>query len=98
MTPKDALGMLIRAYGLWSIIEASYTLFFAVMNAAGLTPHAQYPAQSHVLFTFFYFIQGIVIIKCADQLVEFAYPKLMPQSPEPSQSSSADLIQSGPPQ
>lgn len=73
MTAKEILGLLVRAWGLYTLFSAAYSMLFAAIDAGGLALHAQYVPLAHVLFSFFYFIVGAVLINYADRIVDFAY-------------------------
>jgi hypothetical protein len=71
--PEDALGLLIRVFGLLIVAYAIYDEMFAGLEAAGFIPNARETASKHGLFAILYFLIGIVIVKAADQIVRFAY-------------------------
>jgi hypothetical protein len=80
LKPQDALGLLIRVFGLLIAAYALYDELFAAIEAAGFLPNARDPASRHGLFGILYFLIGVVIVRTADHIVNFAYKS--PKRPE----------------
>jgi hypothetical protein len=75
MTPKDILGIIVRAMGLFIIFYGAYNGLFAAAEAVGLLPAAQLPASHHAVGTVLLLVLGLVVVRNADRLVELAYKK-----------------------
>jgi hypothetical protein len=72
MTAKDALGLLVRTFGLL-LLYGIYHGIYAVIEAAGLAPDAHIPASKLALFAFVYVVIALLIVRGADHIVRFAY-------------------------
>ena len=79
MTAKDALGVLIRTAGLLLMAFGLYDVFYSIVETAGFAPHSQIPATQHCFFGFGYFVAGVLIVKCANRLTDFAYEQKQPR-------------------
>jgi hypothetical protein len=73
MTPKAALGVFIRVFGLLIIAYALFDELFALLEAWGFVPGAVYPASRHGLIGLLYLLIGVVTVGLADPIAKLAY-------------------------
>ena len=73
MTPKAALGVFVRVFGLLIIAYALYDELYALLEVWGFAPNAAYPASRHGLFGILYLLIGIVTVGLADPIAKLAY-------------------------
>jgi hypothetical protein len=73
MTPKDALGVFVRAIGLLIVAYALYDELFAALEMWGFAPNAHYPASVHGCYGILFFLIGAVIVRLADPIARLAY-------------------------
>jgi|HubBroStandDraft_5_1064220.scaffolds.fasta_scaffold2177671_1 hypothetical protein len=75
MTPGDILGLFIRIFGLLVAVYGIYNMLFAASAALDLVMAAHSPAGLYMLFGAIYVILGVVVLRAADKIVAFAYPR-----------------------
>jgi hypothetical protein len=73
VSPKDVLGVLIRAFGLLVAVYGIYEIFFSIVETMGLTSTAQFPPSRHAMFGTIYWVFGLIIVRTADLVSTVAY-------------------------
>ena len=74
MSPRDLLGIVVRATGLAFILFGLFDLFHFVAKVSGLnTYYSQFPTDLAALGFLVWSIAGLAIIVFAKEIVRFAY-------------------------
>ena len=73
MTPRDLLGVLIRAAGLGNIIMALYDVYYVIVKLLGLPTGSTFPVSVNIQASLFFAALGIGIILCAPIIEKLAY-------------------------
>ena len=72
MTERKLFGVVVRAFGLWSIV-LGVSAIRGVIQIFGVRTIENYDWQPAVAFTAIYFVAGIVLLRKSEPIVEFAY-------------------------
>jgi hypothetical protein len=78
MKPKEALGLIVRAFGLWTISKAAYHLAFVLGRIAGMQLKSDTPLAEYVMWFAVDLVYGIGVVIAAPLIVRFAYPPELP--------------------
>jgi hypothetical protein len=70
---KHAFGVVVRVIGLLALLYGLYSGWYAGIRWFGLTTRYNLPANSAILFASFYSGMGLVLLRCANWVVRFAY-------------------------
>jgi hypothetical protein len=73
MTERKLFGVVVRAFGLWSIV-LGVSAVHRVVEIFGVRTISDYEWQPAVAFAAIYFLAGIVLLRKSELIVEFAYP------------------------
>ena len=73
MTERQLFGVVVRAFGLWSIV-LGVSAIHGVIQIFGVRTITNYDWQPAVAFGAFYLVAGIVLLRKSETIVEFAYP------------------------
>jgi hypothetical protein len=83
MTERKLFGVVVRAFGLWSIV-LGVSAIHGVIQIFGVRTINNYDWQPAVAFAAIYFVAGIMLLRKSETIVDFAYP---PQGSEPLNNS-----------
>jgi len=72
MRPRDILGVVIRAFGLWLIFQALSNGLLALIKIKLMAPQAV-PFSENEAFAAFYLVMGLLLIVLADLIVQVVY-------------------------
>lgn len=72
MTERKLFGVVVRAFGLWSILFGVAAVH-GVVQIFGIRTISNYDWQPAMAFAAFYLIAGIVLLRKSELIVEFAY-------------------------
>jgi ABC-type sulfate transport system permease component len=84
MTERKLFGVVVRAFGLWSIILGLGSIH-RVVQIFGVQNIENYDWQPAVAFAVFYLAMAVVLLRKSELIVDFAYPV---QSPKPTGNSN----------
>jgi hypothetical protein len=72
MTERKLFGVMVRAFGLWSIV-LGVSAIHGVIQIFGVRTISNYDWQPAVAFATFYLVAGIALLRKSEPIVEFAY-------------------------
>lgn len=72
MTERKLFGVVVRAFGLWSIV-LGVSAIHGVIQIFGVRTVSNYDWQPAVAFAAFYMVAGIGLLRKSEPIVEFAY-------------------------
>jgi hypothetical protein len=78
MTEKDFFGVVVRAFGLWSIV-LGVSAIHGIVQIFGIRTMSYFDWQPAVAFATLYFIAGFALLRKASAVVAFAYPSAKPE-------------------
>jgi hypothetical protein len=73
MTERQLFGIVVRAFGLWSLF-LGLSAIHGIVEIFGVRSMSNFDWQPAGLFAALYFIAGFVPLRKADAVVAFAYP------------------------
>jgi len=72
MTERKLFGVVVRAFGLWSIV-LGVSAIHGVIQVFGVRTISNYEWQPAAAFAAFYLVAGIVLLRKSEPIVQFAY-------------------------
>jgi hypothetical protein len=79
MTERQLFGVVVRAFGLWSIVSGVSSIH-GIVQLFGVRTMSNFDWQPTGLFAALYFIAGFLLLRKADVVVAFAYPAVKPET------------------
>jgi hypothetical protein len=73
MSPRDLLGIVVRATGLAFILFGLFDLFHIIAKVLGVGIYPQFSAGIEALGFLFWSVCGVVLVVFANEIVRFAY-------------------------
>jgi len=73
MTERKLFGVVVRAFGLWSILLGASAIH-GIIQIFGVRTIENFDWQPAAAFAAIYFVAGIVLLRKSELIVEFAYP------------------------
>ena len=73
MTERKLFGVVVRAFGLWSIV-LGVSAINGVVRIFGVRTIENFDWQPAAAFAAFYLVAGLVLLRKSELIVVFAYP------------------------
>jgi hypothetical protein len=93
MDYQQIFGVIVRTFGLWSIVLGLSSAFTMVRVYGGLGKMNYYDWQTEGLFVVMYVLGGVFLLRRADLVIAFTYPlkeSTQPEETNPPEESTTE--------